>query len=330
MGVQRAGVGSIARWGILLRSLYPAAMDPADPGLDLSNADAVIGVLHAAADACRDDPKRRGSTVHLGDAGRLIVTGDLHDEMNNFRRIVRFAGLDTASPTDPDLPHLVLHEVIHGEASFNGQDLSVRMLARVAALKVKFPENVHILLSNHELAQLLEEPIVKQGASVVEAFNEGIEFLYRDRANEVRLAVNAYVRALPLCVRGALGVLVAHSLPAPRCIERFDKGILDRELELEDLEPRGSAYEMVWGRYQNKKVTEELADAWGVDVFLLGHQPADYGTEPLCDNGIILASDHGHGVLLPVDLSKTVRRNQLLDQVVALAGVPLGDPSSAG
>ncbi|BAM04640.1 metallophosphoesterase [Phycisphaera mikurensis] len=298
-------------------------MDPADPGLDLSNADAVIDVFHAAAEACRRDPKRRGSTIHLGDTGRLLVTGDLHDDMNNFRRIVRFAGLDTASPEDPDLPHLVLHEVIHGEASFNGEDLSVRMLARVAALKARFPEHVHVLLSNHELAQLLGEGIVKQGASVVEAFDDGVEFLYQDRAGEVREAINAYVRAMPLCVRGALGVLVAHSLPAPRAIERFDKGILDRELEMDDLEPRGSAYEMVWGRYQNKKVTEELADAWGVDVFLLGHQPADFGTEPLCDNGIILASDHSHGVLLPVDLSKAVRRNQLMDRVVALAGVPL-------
>ena len=298
-------------------------MDPADSGLDLSDADAVCGVLHAAADACRRDLKRRGSTVHLGDSGTLIVTGDLHDDMNNFRRIVRYAGMDSASPDDPGLPHLVLHEVIHGEASFNGEDFSIRMLARVAALKAKFPEHVHVLLSNHELAQLLDEPIVKQGASVVEAFNDGIEFLYRDRAGDVREAVNAYVRALPLCVRGALGVMVAHSLPAPRFIERFDKGVIDRELEPEDLQPRGSAYEMVWGRYQNQLVTRELADAWGVDVFLLGHQPADYGTEPLCDNGIILASDHGHGVLLPVDLSKSVRRNQLLDRVVALAGVPL-------
>ena len=310
-------------------------MDPADPGLDLSDADAVCGVLHAAADACRRDPKRRGSTVHLGDSGTLIATGDLHDDMNNFRRIVRFAGMDEAppeppepsqdpdAPEHPDLPHLVLHEVIHGEASFNGQDLSVRMLARVAALKVKFPRHVHLLLSNHELAQLLDEPIVKQGASVVEAFNDGVEFLYRDRAGAVREAVAAYVRALPLCVRGALGVMVAHSLPAPRCIERFDKGVVDRDLEPEDLQPRGSAYEMVWGRYQNQRVTEELADAWGVDVFLLGHQPADYGTEPLCGNGIVLASDHGHGVLLPVDLSESPRRNQLLDRVVALAGVPL-------
>lgn len=303
-------------------------MDPADPGIDLSDADAVCAILHAAADACRQDPKRRGSTVHLGDTGQLIVTGDLHDNMNNFRRVVRYAGLDTASPDDPDLPHLVLHEVIHGEASFNGQDLSVRMLARVAALKAKFPENVHLLLSNHELAQLLGEGIVKQGTSVVEAFDDGVEFLYRERADDVREAVRAYVRALPLCVRGALGVFVAHSLPAPRAIERFDKEILDRDLEPEDLQPRGSAYDMVWGRYQNKKVTEELADHWGADVFLLGHQPADYGSEPLCDNGIILASDHGHGVLLPVNLAESVRRNQLMDRVVPLAGVLL--PPAAG
>ncbi|MEM9160524.1 MAG: FMN-binding glutamate synthase family protein, partial [Verrucomicrobiota bacterium] len=36
----------------------------------------------------------------------------------------------------------------------------------------------------------------------------------------------------------------------------------------------GSAYDMVWGRHQNKKITEELAEAWGVEVFVVGHQPA--------------------------------------------------------
>ncbi|MEO0514325.1 MAG: hypothetical protein AAF086_03410 [Planctomycetota bacterium] len=299
---------------------------------DLRDSHHVIALFRGAAEAFRDCPLRRGSTVHLPGHGHLTATGDLHDHGLNFQRLLKFSklGPPEASPEDPPEAtngqgdgHLILHEVIHGPDQINGMDLSVRMLARCADLKLRHPGHFHSLLSNHELAQLRNEGITKDGVSVCDIFNLGIDYLYGDDADEVRDALNEYILSLPLAVKCANGVMVSHSLPAPRRIEAFDKTILDRELTEEDRAPHGSAYDMVWGRHQNRKITEELAEAWDVNVFVVGHQPAEMGTEPVADNTLILASDHNHGVALPIDLSTTPTRDQLLDAAIPLAGVTL-------
>ncbi|MEM8782886.1 MAG: hypothetical protein AAGE65_08510 [Planctomycetota bacterium] len=287
-----------------------------DEPLDLTDAASVVAYLHRAAELCRDQPQRRGNSIHLGDAGRLVVTGDLHDHGPNLKRILKLADLDAG----PD-QHLILHEVIHGENLLQGTDLSIRTLARVAEVKVNYPTQVHLLQSNHELAQRLGESILKDGVSSVDAFDDGLTYLYGQDADEVTDAVNAYVDALALCVRCVNGVFVAHSLPAPRRIEAFDKTVIDRSLTEDDLRPKGSAYDMVWGRYHNRKITRELAEAWGASVFLLGHQPAEMGYEPLADIALILASDHGHGQACVVDLAESYDRDQLIERLVPLNGI---------
>ena len=301
---------------------------PPVPELDLTDPDAVAQTLREAARLFRDCPLRRGSTVHLPDAGHVIVTGDLHDHQLNFQRILKLAALDPAAPPPPHSRgsgqgprHLILHEVIHGPDRINNADLSIRMLTRCAALKCRFPDQVHVLLSNHELAQMQGEGITKHGVSVVDAFDLGVEYLYGDGAEDVQLAVEEYVRSLPLAVRCANRLMVCHSLPAPRRIDDFDKSIVDRPLVEEDYFNKASAYDMVWGRYQNATITAELAQAWDVDAFILGHQPAEMGYETLAHNALIIASDHNHGVALSLDLARHYRRDDLVHGIRALAGV---------
>lgn len=286
--------------------------------LDLRDATAVADTLHACAELNRTSPQRRGGSVHLGGSGQLLITGDLHDNSPNFARILKAAKLDAAEDR-----HLILHEVIHGEQRLGDADLSIRTLARAAALKVLYPHQVHLLQSNHELAQMLKENILKHGTSSVAAFDEGLDHLYHDQATDVADAVDDYVCSLPLCVRCSNGLFIAHSLPSPRKIESFDPAVIDREPTDDDLAIHGSAYDMVWGRHQNKKITEELADRWGAAVFVLGHQPADMGHEPVADNALVLASDHTHGVVLPVDLAKTYTRDELIDRLVYINAIPL-------
>ena len=278
----------------------------------------VTDLFNRAADLNRSSPEHRGSVVELPDAGRLLMTGDLHDNGLNFQRILKLAKLDK-SPSN----RLILHEIVHGPSRVNGLDLSVRMLAQVAALKCEYPEQVLIMQSNHELAQLGGEGIVKDGESVVEAFDGGVEFLYGNGADEVTEAMNRYIRSLRLAVRCANGVFCSHSLPSPRKIEVFDKSVIDREPTDEDLALGGHAYLMVWGRHHNQKIADELAEAWNTKVFVMGHQPADMGYEIEDETMLILASDHGHGVALPIDLAKSYDRDDLVEQIVPLASVVL-------
>lgn len=300
---------------------------PTHADIDLRDPDVVIDVFDRAAQANLNTPLRKGAAVHLPNKGRLLMTGDLHDHGLNFHRILKLAQLHK-SPTN----HLILHEVIHGPARINGRDLSIRMLARVAALKLEFPDQVHVLQSNHELAQCLGEGIMKDGVSVIDAFDEGLIMLFDERADEVREAMARYIKTLLLAVRCANGVFCCHSLPAPRRIERFDKTILDRVPTDEDLSGpvagsrlsgggAGSAHDMVWGRHHNQKIADELAEAWNAKVFVMGHQPAEMGYETEGDTILILASDHDHGVALPIDLSRRYTRDQLVEELVPLASV---------
>lgn len=286
--------------------------------LDLADGPAVADVLHRAAEFNRSDPLRKGSSVHLPAEGRLVMTGDLHDNTPGLMRIVKHAKLDQ-KPTN----RLILHEVIHGPSRVNGMDLSIRTLARCCAVKCAYPQQVYMLLSNHELAQRRQEHVFKDNTSDVEAFNLGLEHLYADAADTVNAAFEDYTDSLVLAVRCENGVFCSHSLPAPREIETFDKSVIDRELTEADNAVEGSAHNMVWGRHQNIQLCRELMEAWDAKVFLVGHQPAEMGYEELWDDILILNSDHGHAVCLPINLKKKYTRDELTQLVVPLNAIPM-------
>lgn len=286
--------------------------------LDLDDATLVADLLHQTAELNRNDPRRTACVIDLPNHGQLLATGDLHDNSPALQRTVKQAKLDQS----PD-HHLVLHELIHGPTRLNDMDLSIRTLVRACAVKCAYPEQVCFLLSNHELAQRRQEHVFKDGGSDIDAFNAGLEHLYDDAATQVHEAFDAYVDSLPLAIRCANGVMVSHSLPSPRKIEVFDKRVLERDLTEQDYAADGSAHFMVWGRHQNNKIASELAQAWGVKAFVVGHQQAEMGWEEKAHNMLILASDHNHGVCLPIDLTKTYERDDLIDHVLPINGITL-------
>lgn len=297
-----------------------AACSPSpEAQVNYQDARVVIDLFTRAAQAHLETPGRHGSTVWLPERGRLLMTGDVHDHGLNFQRVVKYAALDRS----PD-NHLVIHELVHGEARINGRDLSVRLLARAAALKLKYPGQVYHLQSNHELAQISGGGIIKYGTSVVESFNAGVEFIYGDDAPEVNQAIEKYVRSLPLAVRCPNGILCTHSLPGPRKMLTFDPSVLDRNPTAVDLSPNGHAYNLVWGRDHSRELLDALADVWKVKLFITGHQPADWGYEIANDLLLILASDHQHGVCLPIDLTAEYTMEKLVSKIVPLAAIVVG------
>jgi hypothetical protein len=286
------------------------------PPLDLSDPASVARTFARAAAALANHPGRTGSLTHLPGEGELVVTGDLHDHALNFRRIVKAADLQQNAHR-----HLLLQEVIHGDSRVNGLDLSVRMLARCADLVARFPQRVHVLLSNHELAQLTGEKITKDSINVCDAFDQGLDYLFAEQAESVRAAMEEYLSAMPLAYETEGGVMLAHSVPSPRKIEVFDSQVIHRELTEADRISNGAAYLMVWGRHQNKKITEELAEAWGVSTFVVGHQPPEMGWDTIADNTLVLTSEHDHGQYLKIDLGRAYKRDELIDCVRPLAAI---------
>lgn len=303
-------------------------------GLDLQSADAVCDALHAGAAANRSASCRRGSIDVVEAPGRLVATGDLHDNPVHFARLVHAAGLGRAPgvPDEegeaelPDPAHLTLHEIIHSDRFMNGMDFSYRALARVAALKAEHPEHVHTLLANHELAQIVGAGIVKHGVRVVEAFNAAVEFAFGDDHERVTAAIDAFVRSMPIglrCVCPAGDILCAHSLPGLAMMGRFDPTILSRDLTDDDYAPRtGSAHLMVWGRGYDAEQLEDLTERWGINLFVLGHEHAEHGYALVEPNALVLNSDHGRGVYLPIDLDHKPRLRECPALVQRLDGAP--------
>ena len=285
-------------------------------GLDMRNADVACELFDRAAEQNLQSPLRKGSTVHLPGRGRVVMTGDLHDHGPNLSKIVRFANLE-ASPNN----HVILHEVVHGDSLINGCDMSVRMLAKIAALKIAFPNQVHLLQSNHELAQYRGDGILKDSINVVQAFNQGVDYIYGPNSPQVTDAVRRFVRSYPLAIRSQRGLFFAHSLPSDNKLDKFDPAVLDREPTDADLEPGGAGYVLVWGRYQTQTMCEELAKKLGVDLFVVGHQPAEMGYELINRSLMVLASNHEHGMVLDLDLGLRYDMDKLVDALVPLAGL---------
>ncbi|WP_432798769.1 metallophosphoesterase [Poriferisphaera sp. WC338] len=301
----------------------PAALPGSE--IDFRDAQAVADVLLNAAKAHLSHPRLKGSVVVLkqkmrgsNNIGRVVMTGDLHDHGQNLMRILKYA-----NPAKRRDDYLILHEVIHGENITNDVDLSVRMLVRTAALKLMYPEQVLMLQSNHELAQRNGEGILKASGNQIKQFDEGLDYLFGNDSEVVRQAVNKYVASLPLAVLLPNGVMCCHSLPSPRKMDAFDARVLTRRCSDEDLASKGSAHLMVWGRRHSAEQGLKLGKMWGVKQFVMGHQKAEMGYEEEGDNMLILASNHDHGVLLPIELDKTYDQEALVGAVVRLGGVLL-------
>ncbi|MCW5757605.1 MAG: metallophosphoesterase [Phycisphaeraceae bacterium] len=279
-------------------------------GLDLASADEVCRVLRTAGEASRDASCRRGSIDWTEAPGVLIATGDIHDNPLHLSRVIEAAGLhgDVEATPESERSHLTLHELIHGEHLMGGMDFSYRALVRVAALKAAYPEHVHVLLANHELAQIIGSGIIKDGVRVVEAFNDGVERVFGDEARRVYDAIAGFVRSMPLALRcdTPRGVIqCSHSVPSPAMMGRFDVGILDRDLTEADYQPlTGSAHMMVWGRHYDAESLEDLVERWGVTMFILGHEKVPEGARFVPPCAVVLNSDHANGVYLPIDLTE--------------------------
>ena len=292
-------------------------MPRTDVSFDLGDPVAMRDLFNEAASLNLSCPLRRGAVVELPEEGRAVLTGDLHDARGHLGKLLKLSRISYSENY-----HLVLQETIHGEDLVNGLDLSYRCLAEIAEQKVLRPDQVHHVQSNHELAQMNGEGIVKGSVSVVDAFNDGLESVFGGDAGRVGDAIGRYIGTLPLAVRCANGVMCAHSLPNGSQLRTFDAGVMDRRLTADDMSaPSGAAYVMTWGRSYTDRTAEELAERWGVELFVLGHQHVEMGWDVLGSRVLILNTDHEYAHALPVDLSRRYTLNELMDEVVALRDV---------
>ena len=283
----------------------------------MTDAAQAVETLRQAAQYNHEDPLLDGSLLRFPDYGQVVMTGDLHGHRRNFERLQEYCNLENAG-----VRHVILHELIHEEiGGIDDLDTSHELLLAAAQWKCEYPDQVHFLLSNHELSQLNSDEITKNGRVVTAHFSKSVCQAYGRDGDQVLDAMNELFRSLPLAGRTANRVLLSHSLPSPRLLPAFDPTVVSRPLSAEDLRDRGSAHAMVWGRYHTEGALEALCELFDVDFFICGHQPQESGYDIMHDRMVIIASDHNHGVFLPLDLKSDMTLERLAASIRPFAAI---------
>ncbi len=284
-------------------------MNPTPGQFDAAKA---IDTFRQSAMLNLEDRFRDGSLVRLPGYGQAVMTGDLHGHRKNLAKLQRYAMLDRVAAR-----HVILHEMAHAELSLDADvDHSHEVMLTAARYKCDYPDQVHFLQSNHELAQLTDYAIAKNGRAVIASFDEAVEMAYGSgRAEEVLSAIDEFIASFPLAATTETGVWMSHSLPNVHDMDEFDPRVFERVLTREELQESRTVFSLVWGRQHNQAHIDRLAELLEATVFITGHQPQEMGYALCFDRLIILASDHNLGSFLPFDLSKTHRAEDLIRNI---------------
>ncbi len=274
-------------------------------------------LLEAAINANTKDNCRRFNVVNLGTDGDVVVAGDIHCHRRNFERVLAYADLAANKKR-----HLVLQEIIHGGSEDeHGGCLSYEMLLDAAKLKIAYPDRVHMILANHDTVFINNSEVMKNCKEMNVAMRSAMKRQYGEGFKAVESAFERFLFSQPLGVRCGNRIWISHSLPSDRYVDRFDYSIFNRHLKISDIVRPNSAYTFTWGRRQSAATLKMFAEKLDVDFFVLGHQVQESGWCSNDDNLVIIDSQHNHGFLIHIDLSKSYTIDSLVESLVQLAQI---------
>ncbi|MHC4599738.1 MAG: metallophosphoesterase [Planctomycetota bacterium] len=272
------------------------------------DADRILDLVDRAVAANWTDPFRHGNLIELPPEGDLLFSGDLHGSMENFTLLLRVADLKNHPGR-----HLILHEVVHQLQL--GQDQSFRLLEKTAALKVKFPDRVHVLIGNHELAEIQGREIYKGGICLNLLFDNAIENAYGPHKDRVKDRYLDFLKTMPLAVRTATRIFISHSTPEGRDAGMYSLAFFRRPPEPEDFQPHSLLEKVVWGRDYSPAAADAFAKAVDADVFLSGHTPCAYGYNVPNERHIVLDSKDRFATYILLSLEEKYTHEELKERV---------------
>lgn len=238
----------------------------------------------------RATPGRRGRLILLpDDAEDVLVAGDMHGQIEYFRRVMTRADLGNHPRR-----HLILQELVHGPFRYpSGGDRSHQLIDLACALINQFPGRVHYLAGNHELAQQTNRKIAKHDTDPNEEFLAGVRSAYGNGADEMLGAYMELFAALPLAVRTAGGTFFSHSLPSFGILPDWQFSSLERDVTPEaDLMPGGPVYSLVWGRDLRPQTSAAFLEKVRANFLVTGHVPVEGGFAFASERHLILDSQN--------------------------------------
>ena len=278
----------------------------------------VIATYQEAAEANRQTPLLDGNIVMItsdADAEEVMITADLHGNRRNFNAIRNIADLENHPHR-----HLIMQEVCHGGPTYptNGGCMSHTMLEDVAKMKATYPSRVHFLLSNHELAEVMDFPIVKGQKMLNLQFRCGLQDTYGPATEKVREAYFEFIRSCPLAVRLPGDIFISHTLPENLDTKDFDTTIFHRELTAADFQQHSSLFNLVWGRDFRPENAQLFAKLVGAKVLIHGHDPCAEGFKTPNDLQIILDCCDRPACYVILPVGEALGHAQIVDRIEQL------------
>jgi hypothetical protein len=277
----------------------------------------IIAVFAQATHANLHTPTREGNVVVLTQeaADEVMITGDLHGHRRNFNLIRKIAALDKHVRR-----HLVLQEVCHGGPLYiqNSGCMSHTLLEDVAILKNKYPDRVHFIIGNHELAELTDFPIQKNKQLLNLLFRLGLQQMYGPATEKIREAYLPFLQSCPLAMRMPHGEFISHSIPEFCDTQEFDTDIFNREINFSEYFEQSGIFQLVWGRDHRPENARAFAELFGARILINGHEPCLEGYCAPNNMQIILdcCSDDAGYLILPTD--KELSHAEMLNRVQKL------------
>jgi hypothetical protein len=280
----------------------------------------LIATIKQAALLQRQQPGRTGKFVELADCDDVLVVGDLHGHLTNFKKVLQLAKLG-----EHPRRHVVLQELVHGPFRYPGEggELSHRLVDVVSAYICQYPGRVHYLLGNHELAQWTRREIAKNNESLNNLFILGVSTAYPDYIEDILKAYDELFASLPVAIRLPNRIFLSHSLPGASRLDTWTLAQLQKaDFTDEDYKLAGCVHSVVWGRDTAEATVKTYLNLVDADLLISGHIPSEHGYDTPNAYQVILDGKDELAQVLRFSTKEPFSQAQLLKHLIKLNEPP--------
>jgi hypothetical protein len=255
-----------------------------------------------------EDRYRHGDLIELPAQGDVVVTGDLHGNCENFTRVLQASELDI----HPDR-HLIVQEPTH--TCETSEDQSFLLHEEIVAAKSKFTHQLHIILGNHELAELTGREILKGGICYNILFREGMKQEYGTYFETVQELLHDFIKTMPLACLTPHRIFISHSTPEMQYIPHYSLKFF-RQGTGERKKDESLVEKLVWGRDLSQEAADLFAQRVECDILVVGHTACKRGYQVPNSRHIILDSKGAFATSLHFKLTHPYTQHQLVRKYI--------------
>jgi serine/threonine-protein phosphatase PP1 catalytic subunit len=235
--------------------------------------------------------------IELPLQGKALIITDLHGNLEDYGRY-----MEIWKEFKDKNNHLILTgDFIY---SCDEDDGSLKI---IKSLKKHFEheKNFHILLGNHEWAQIIGESVYKCGLNQTRTFENLVNKKYGIEADHKMDSYIDLFKKLAIAVKTENKVLISHAGPSKHLKSEDDI----KNISENDYSRNWVLYEMVWNRNMecSRNYLDPFLQHFNCNASIVGHTPVN-GVE-LIGNQLIVSSSFGMGrkAYVELDLEEEIK-----------------------